>query len=41
VRDAQVDPMRIARHALRELPRENDDQLYPGLVGRLSRAVST
>jgi aminopeptidase N len=41
VRDAQVDPMRFARLALRELPREKDEQLYPGLVGRLSRAVST
>jgi aminopeptidase N len=41
VRDAQLDPARFARLALRELPGEKDDQLYPGIVGRLTRAVTT
>jgi aminopeptidase N len=41
VRDAQIDPARFARLALRELPRETDDQLFPSIVGRLTRVVGT
>jgi aminopeptidase N len=41
VRDAQIDPMRFVRLALRELPREKDEQLYPSIVGRMTRAMST
>ena len=41
VRDAQLDPARFARLALRELPRETDEQLFPTLVGRLTRVVNT
>ena len=40
VRDAHLDPVRFARTALRELPRETDEQLVPVILGRLSRAVS-
>jgi aminopeptidase N len=40
VRDAKLSPARFARAALRELPRETDEQLVPVLLGRLSRAVS-
>jgi aminopeptidase N len=40
VRDAQLDPIRFARLALRELPNEKDEQLYPSIAGRLARAVS-
>src|SRR5258708_5283947 len=40
VRDAQIDPLRFARLALREMPREKDEQLFPTLVGRLTRAVN-
>ena len=40
VRDAQLDPARFARLALREAPREKDDQLYPSIIGRLARSVS-
>ena len=40
VRDATLSPARFARVALRELPRETDEQLVPVLLGRLSRAVS-
>ena len=40
VRDAQLDPARFARLAIRELPNEKDEQLYPSVVGRLSRAVT-
>jgi aminopeptidase N len=41
VRDARLAPERFARVALRELPRERDDQLAPFIVGRLARAVDT
>lgn len=41
VRDAQFDPMRFARLALKELPREKDEQLFPNILGRLTRSVST
>ena len=40
VRDARLAPMRFARIAVRELPRETDEQLVPVILGRLSRAVS-
>ena len=40
VRDAQLDPARFARAALRELPRETDEQIVPVLLGRLSRSVA-
>ena len=41
VRDAQLDPARFARLAIRELPNEKDEQLYPNIVGRLARGVTT
>jgi aminopeptidase N len=41
VRDAQLDPAPFARLALRQLPSETDEQLYPNIVGRLTRAVTT
>jgi aminopeptidase N len=41
VRDAQFDPMRFARLALREMPAETDEQLFPGIVNRLVRTVVT
>ena len=40
VRDARLAPVRFARTALRELPRETDEQLVPVILGRLSRAMS-
>jgi aminopeptidase N len=40
VRDAQFDPLRFARLALRELPRETDEQLYSSIVGRLTNSLS-
>ncbi len=40
VRDARLAPVRFARMALRELPRESDEQLVPVILGRLARAVS-
>jgi len=40
VRAAQLAPGRYVRAALRELPRETDEQLVPVILGRLSRAVS-
>ena len=40
VRDAQYDPVRFARLALRELPREKDEQIFPGILSRLSRATT-
>jgi aminopeptidase N len=40
VRDAQLDPARFASLALREAPNEKDDQLYPSIIGRLTRALS-
>jgi aminopeptidase N len=39
VRAAEFDPMRFVRLALRELPRERDEQIFPGLLGRMSRAL--
>ena len=39
VRDARLEPVRFARLVLRELPREIDEQIVPGLVGRLERTV--
>lgn len=41
VREAQFDPMRFARLALKELPREKDEQLFPNVLGRLTRTLST
>jgi len=40
VRDARLAPARFARVALRELPRETDEQLVPVILGRLSRATT-
>ena len=40
VRDAQFDPARFARLALHEAPNESDEQILPGVLGRLSRAVT-
>jgi aminopeptidase N len=40
VRDARLDPARYVRAALRELPRETDEQIAPVLIGRVSRAMS-
>ena len=40
VRDARLSPARFVRAALRELPRESDEQLIPVMLGRMSRAVS-
>ena len=40
VRDARLDPARFARAALRELPRETDEQIVPVILGRLSRTVT-
>ena len=40
VRDARLAPARFAALALRELPREKDEQLVPVLLARLSRVVS-
>jgi aminopeptidase N len=39
VRDARLEPAEFVRVALRELPRERDDQLTPFIASRLSRAV--
>jgi len=41
VRDAQFDPMRFARLAFKELPREKDEQLFPSILGRLTRSLNT
>jgi aminopeptidase N len=41
VRNAQLDPARFARLAIRELPDEKDEQLYPNILGRLGRALTT
>ncbi|MEO7359146.1 MAG: M1 family aminopeptidase [Gemmatimonadaceae bacterium] len=41
VREAQFDPMRFARLALKELPREKDEQIFPNVLGRLTRTLST
>jgi aminopeptidase N len=40
VRDARLDPARYVRMAMRELPRESDEQLVPTILGRTSRAIS-
>ncbi|MEP6778977.1 MAG: M1 family aminopeptidase, partial [Gemmatimonadaceae bacterium] len=40
VRDAQFDPMRFARLAMKELPREKDEQLFPSILGRLTRSLN-
>ena len=40
VRAARLAPARYARLALRELPSERDEQILPGLLARLSRAVT-
>ena len=40
VRDAQIEPTRFARLALRELPRETDEQLLASIVGRLTTSVT-
>jgi aminopeptidase N len=40
VRDARLDPARYVRMAMRELPRESDEQLVPTILGRASRAIS-
>ena len=34
-----MDPERFVRLALRELPRETDEQIVPVILGRLDRAV--
>jgi aminopeptidase N len=39
VRAARYSPVRFARLTLRELPTESDEQIIPGLTGRLDRAV--
>lgn len=41
VRDGRLDPARFVRLALSELPRERDEQIFPNVVGRLSRALTT
>ena len=41
VREAQIDPMRFARLALKELPAEKDEQLFPAIVNRLTRVLTT
>jgi aminopeptidase N len=41
VREAQFDPVRFARLALKELPREKDEQIFPNVLGRLSRSIGT
>jgi len=41
VRDARLAPTRFIATAVRELPAERDEQIAAGIVGRLSRAVST
>ncbi|MBY0489218.1 MAG: ERAP1-like C-terminal domain-containing protein [Gemmatimonadaceae bacterium] len=40
VREAQLDPLRYARMAMRALPTERDEQLAGTLVGRLSTALT-
>jgi aminopeptidase N len=39
VREAVLSPERFVRMALRELPREQDEQIVSGLLGRLTRAT--
>jgi aminopeptidase N len=40
VREAMLSPERFVRLALRELPRETDEQIAVGILGRLTRATS-
>ncbi|HEX7018906.1 MAG TPA: M20/M25/M40 family metallo-hydrolase, partial [Gemmatimonadaceae bacterium] len=40
VREAQLPPQRFINLALRELPRETDEQIVAGTLGRMSRAFS-
>ena len=40
VREARLDPARYTALALRELPRERDEQILSGVLGRVGRAVS-
>ena len=40
VREALVSPDRFVRTALRELPRERDEQIVSGIIGRLTRAAT-
>ena len=40
VRAARLPPARFARLVLAELPRERDEQILPGLLARLGRAVA-
>ncbi|MGE0555805.1 MAG: M1 family metallopeptidase [Gemmatimonadales bacterium] len=40
VRAARMSPVSFVELALRELPRERDEQLVPSLLGRVDRAVS-
>ena len=40
VRDYRMDPERFVRLALRELPRETDEQIVPVVLARLDRAVA-
>ena len=39
VRDARFDPARYAALALRELPKEPDEQIVSGVLGRVGRAI--
>ena len=41
VRDARLEPARFIRLALRDLPHERDEQIFPNVLGRLTRAVTT
>ena len=40
VRAARMEPVRFARLALAELPREHDEQIVPRILGRLRRTAS-
>jgi aminopeptidase N len=41
VRDARLEPSRFIATAMRELPKETDEQIASGIVGRMARATST
>lgn len=41
LRDGRLDPARFVRLALAELPRERDEQIFPNVVARLARALTT
>ena len=41
VRDARLAPSTFIATAMRELPKESDEQIASGIVGRLTRATST